>query len=200
MNTLPISVKQVLEECHSHLDSKGELPASYRGKIYKVIGDCFDNNSQNAHVIRSRLELSCAWKVLGIWESCELTDDSARKLLEMAENFLRNKGDRKTLETFDNFFYDKLENLMDNGQEYFIAAYAGYASSSAISTVLYDINFDTLYRSEIEIDPDDWTACFNASLAYCGGATWEEGVGDDLKRREFWEWFLNDAVPALWQI
>lgn len=81
-----------------------------------------------------------------------------------------------------------------------MAAYAGFAYISAVNSVLYDINFDTLSIPEIESDPDDWTACFYASISYCGGATWEEGVGDDLKRREFWQWFLNDAVPALWQM
>ena len=35
---------------------------------------------------------------------------------------------------------------------------------------------------------------FYHSISYCGGAVWEEGVGNDFKRREFWEWFLNDAV------
>ncbi|MEZ2277234.1 MAG: Imm5 family immunity protein [Microcoleus sp.] len=200
MSILPKAVKEILEEGRSNIDPRGELSPSFRGKLYKIINNFCGSPSQNAHLIRARLELNCAWKVLENWEACELTNDSARKILEMAEEFLRGECDKKTLETTKNFFYTEVENLMNNGQEYFIAAYAGFACISAVNTVLYDVTLDTLGKPDIEIDPDYWTACFSACLSYCGGATWEEGVGDDLKRREFWEWFLNDAVPALWQI
>ncbi len=104
------------------------------------------------------------------------------------------------LELRKSLFRTEVEDLTYNGPEYFIAGYAGFACISAVDAALYDLHFETLGLPEIENDPDFWTACFNASTSYCGGATWEEGVGDDLKRREFWEWFLNDAVPSLWQI
>ena len=74
---------------------------------------------------------------------------------------------------------------------------ANHTCISAVHTVLYGIKFDVVGKPEIEIDPDEWTACFFASATYCGGASWEQGIGDDLKRREFWEWFLDEAVPSL---
>jgi hypothetical protein len=110
------------------------------------------------------------------------------------------KLESKELEERKNIFYTEVENLMYNGPEYFIAGYAGFACISAVGTVLYDLDFDTLGLPEMENDPDDWTACFNASLSYCAGVTSGEAVEDDLKRREFWEWFLNEAVPSLWQM
>jgi len=38
---------------------------------------------------------------------------------------------------------------------------------------------------------------FFAAAAYAGGAVWDSD-SDSLKRREFWEWWLNEAVPMAW--
>jgi hypothetical protein len=46
MSPLPAAVKQILEECHCNFDRRGELPAYFKGKIYKVIDDCFGSNPQ----------------------------------------------------------------------------------------------------------------------------------------------------------
>lgn len=200
MNVLHKDIQYILEKFHSTFDKRGELPAYTRAQLYKQIHLFSKNKNNLAHYLRAKLELSCAWKVLSNWEYCEFDDGSVRALLGMAENFLHGEGELKELEKRKNFLYTDLENVMNKGQEYFVAAYAGFACISAVNSVLYDINLDTLSLPEIENEPDDWTACFLASISYCGGATWEEGVGDDLKRREFWEWFLNEAVPALWQI
>jgi len=199
MKTLPEPIAQILEECRSNLTSRGELLASDRLKIYQKIEDFLnDENSSDFEYQMAKLELTCAWKVLNILEDCDLTDNSARKLLELAERFLQGEVEEKELQRKIHFCGFQAEDLMENGEEYFTAGYAAFACISAAGTVWYGIDFETAGKPEIEVDPDFWTACYNASLAYCGGATWEKGVGDDLKRREFWEWFLNEAVPSLW--
>lgn len=201
MNTLPEAIQQILEECRYSITERGELPALNREKLYKKLDEFLPKFPKYvAHYWRAKLELNCAWKVLQNWESCELADNSARQLLSDAEKYLVGELESEELKSRKRFTYSQSEDLMDNGPEYFIAGYAGFACISAAKSALYDLDFETLGMPEIETEHDFWTACFIASLAYCGGAIWEEGVGDDLKRREFWEWFLNDAVPALWQI
>jgi hypothetical protein len=201
MNALPEPIQQILKECRSSITERGELPAKNREKLYQTLDKFLPQRSKYvAHYWRARLELNCALKVLQNLESCELAYSSARQLLYDADKYLMGELESEKLERRKNRFYSQAEDLMDNGPEYFVAAYAGFACISAVNAALYDLTFETLGFPEIEIDHDFWTACFLASLAYCGGATWEEGVGDDLKRREFWEWFLNDAVPSLWQI
>lgn len=198
MNEFTLAIKQILEEFHLSVDERGELSASIRGKIYKEI-EKFSNHktSSNGHYLRAKLELICARKVLVNWESCKLTDNSARELLNIAEKYLQNQGDTHELENQITILYTQAENIMDEGEENFVAAYAGFACVSAAYCVLHDISFETLGIPEIEVDCDEWTASFYASTSYCGGAVWEEGVGDNLKRRIFWEWFLNDAVSSL---
>ncbi|MFB8798299.1 MAG: Imm5 family immunity protein [Microcoleus sp.] len=201
MNALPEAIQQILEDCRSSITERGELPAKNRENLYKKLDKFLPNNPKYvAHYWRAKLELNCALKVLHKWESCELADSSARQLLSDAERYLVGELESEVLRSRKSLLYSQTENLMDNGLEYFVAAYAGFACVSAVNAALYDLKFKTLGLPEIETEPDFWTACFLASLAYCGGATWEEGVGDDLKRREFWEWFLNEAVPALWKI
>ena len=105
---------------------------------------------------------------------------------EVKQEILQNKSED---------LFDETENLMDKGEKYFTIGYVGYACVCAIKAALYDINFNTVGIPEIENeDPDDWTACFYSSCSYSGGASWEES-GNSFKRRKFWEWFLNEAVP-----
>lgn len=200
MKSVPKSIKKVLEECRSSFTARGELPTFKRFKIYKKIEELCANENQSDFTHRmAKLELTCAWKVLNILESCDLTDNSARELLELAERFLQGEVEEKELEERRSNFYTEAENLMDSGEEYFVAGYAAFACFSATKVALDGFELAVVGKPEIETDPDLWTAAFLASMAYCGGATWEKGVGDDLKRKEFWEWFLDEAVPSLWQ-
>ena len=119
--------------------------------------------------------------------------------MELVERFFKNEVEEKELARIRSYFNTLAEHLMLKGEEYFTAGYAGFACVSAANNALYGFfELDFAGKPEIETDPDLWTAAFLASIAYCGGATWEKGVGDDLKRREFWEWFLDEAVPSLW--
>ncbi len=200
MKTVPLPIKQVLEECHSSFTVRGELPASERLKIYKKIEEfCANENPGDFEYKMAKLELTCAWKVLNIWESCDLTDNLARELLELAEKFLQGEAEEKELQEKRNCFYNQADDIMDNGKEYFTAGYAAFACISATRVVLYGFELATFGQPEIEIDHDEWTAAFLANIAYCGSATWGKDAGDDLKRKEFWKWFLDEAVPSLWQ-
>lgn len=143
--------------------------------MYKEVDECLQKNPKYvAHYWRAKLELNCALKVVQNWDLCELADSSARQLLSDADKFLVGELESEDLRRRKILFYREVEDLMDNGPEYFVAAYAGFACVSAVNAALYDLNFETLGLPEIETEPDLWTACFLASVAYCGGATWEE--------------------------
>ena len=198
MTTLPTIILQLLNDCQHNIDTRGELSSSERKKIYEKIDELStEENNNTGYYRRVKLQLACAWKTLDKWE-CQLTDNSARELLELAEQSLKGEVEEQELEEAKDRLYTLAEDLIDEGKQYFMTAYAGFACISAVNAVLYDTDLDTIGTPEIELEPDDWTACFYSCAAYCGGATWEEGIGDDLKRREFWGWFLNEAVPAIW--
>lgn len=85
-----------LKEFNFSFDERGEIPAYYRHKIYKEINKFSASKTlDNGHYLRAKLEIMCARKVLVNWEYCELTNNSARKLLDIAEKFLHSQADKK---------------------------------------------------------------------------------------------------------
>jgi hypothetical protein len=92
-----------------------------------------------------------------------------------------------------------LKTLLDGkfplGAPYFCAIYAGFACHAAAFEVLY--RCEPPDAGELDVDPDGWDASFWASLAYAGGAVWEEDVGEPQARRRYWEWFLDGPVAGL---
>lgn len=200
MSKLPKPIQDILQASQESIDERGELTSESRKSIYQRI-EAVSSLEQEAiaHVRQAKLQISCAWKTLEKLRDFDTEYALARNLLELSEKCLTNKEEIATLEVASNELYTQLEDLMDEGENTFVAAYAGFACISAANAVMYGVSLDLVGLSEIEVDPDEWTACFYASLAYCGGATWEEGKGDDAKRREFWEWFIHEAVPNLWE-
>ena len=94
---------------------------------------------------------------------------------------------------------DRLKVFLDNrlglGEEYFTAAYAGYACRASNRDALYGRHgFEG--SSEIDIDPSNWQPSFYASIAITGGAVWED-VGDSARRADYWRWYLTTAIPQV---
>ena len=81
------------------------------------------------------------------------------------------------------------------GEASFRAVYAGFSCWATAGEVVSPAD-DGLSSaiSELDLSPEDWDACFFASLAVSGGATWDR-IGDPEARREFWRWYLEEAVP-----
>jgi hypothetical protein len=140
-------------------------------------------------------EISAARHVLPIWT----VDHGATvplELLELAER-ARDDGRLRALlgdraEQFEVRLQETLLNAADSGR--FAPTMAGFAAAAAAHALLGNLPGGN-EASELETDPLDWDASFNAAVAWAGGATWEP-VGNPIMRREFWTWFLTEAVPA----
>jgi hypothetical protein len=90
----------------------------------------------------------------------------------------------------------QLENAFELGENYFPAIYAGFACwATARNAAGHRPHEPDAPAGELDLEPDQWSPCFLASLAETGGATWEPNTDPD-KRRTFWQWYLLDAIPA----
>jgi hypothetical protein len=74
--------------------------------------------------------------------------------------------------------------------------YAGWAALQAVVVAandedLSDLNSDV---DDLDIDGSSWSTAFNASVAYANGVPSQPG-SDVSRRREFWTWWLDEAVP-----
>ncbi|WP_236796194.1 Imm5 family immunity protein [Amycolatopsis sp. GM8] len=137
-----------------------------------------------------RLEESCARRVFPVWEAMFTGDEQPVRVMEAAlaarSGLARELGELRV----------HLDSAFDRGDEAFAAIYAGNACWAVARDAVGDVTEVPEGDGELEVDPAEWSPCFYASIAEAGGAVWEEGVGDNEKRRAFWRWYLLEAVPA----
>lgn len=170
---------------HARIDSRGELPLPVRMELRRLLTD------GDGGAAWAALEAACARHVRHHWdvrfghqsEPWDLLDDAVRAKVSGAS---WRFGACHTM-------------LLDAevGPD-FRATSAGFAAyRAAWVTAMHPAPVDG--GSELEIEVDDWDACFWASLAACGGAVWEEkSASVDSQRRAFWEWYLKEAAHIDW--
>jgi hypothetical protein len=182
------------------INADGELPAQVRGKILSLIEDLSKAEHDKAgYFRRARLALICANEVITLIQPQQTVFNSAKHLLANGVLALAGKYDLKELEKENGKHHTRTIDLTQVGESAFIAMYAAMSVFSAINAVLYDTNFDVVDLSEKDVPPDDWDASFYASLAKSGSAIWEN-KGGAANRSEYWNWYLDIAVPLAWDV
>lgn len=193
-----VSISKLINEGYSEFNHRGELSSKYRKKIYESLSIQSINIQIPSNFIQAKLEIMCALKVSELWDSHESVTICANKFMNLCQKCLSGNFSSEILRERKYNFYSEADSLFDEDPQPLISAYAGFACISAANVVLFGIDLDMLGIPEIEIDdPNSWTASFYASVAYCGSAIWEEKTNNDCKRREFWEWFLYEAIPSI---
>jgi hypothetical protein len=181
-------------ELVASIDENGELPFLQRRWLQEELKHRF--GPEKGDLIWLALENISAHKVEPIWEERFPSETAPIDLLRNADSGLVNVENAEALKKL----LPKIKTFLDDklvlGVDCFRAVYTGFACWVAAGNVAYGPS-DIIDEgdSELEIDPEFWHASFYASLAYAGGAVWETGVGDSDKRREFWTWFVCEAVP-----
>ncbi len=193
-------ISRLIDEGYSEFNYRGELSSTYRKKVYETIGIKSSEAEIPAHFFQAKLEIICASKVSELWDSNESVTICANKFIKLCEKCLKGHLSHEILRERKYNFYSQADSLFEEDPQPLISAYAGFACISAANAVLSGMDFDTLGIPEVDVDePNSWTASFYASTAYCGSAIWEEKTNDDPRRREFWEWFLCEAIPSICQ-
>ncbi len=49
---------------------------------------------------------------------------------------------------------------------------------------------------DADVDPYELDTTFFASSSYAGGTIWQE-ESDPIRRKEFWGWYLDQAIPQV---
>jgi hypothetical protein len=163
------------------LPADGELPYADRRAIHAQLAD-------DALLL---LEIMCAERVLPIWRS-RMPDDNTPVELALAA---RTSSSGQELKPRIREVHTQLDNLDLRGPEFGAAVAAGLAYWAVARNLVFgrpeepdDVDGET------DLDPDDWSPCFYAAIAEAK-PVWAED-GDPEKRREFWRWYLLEAVPA----
>lgn len=188
-------IKKELGIARNAIDNSGELPYTKRISLLALLGGKKGDTNENGYLIRSNIAFNCAKKTLYAWD--EATQDGGfLTALEFAEKCLVNPSKHSELENVMNNMIPQVENILYENDKDHLPAYAGFSCVSALSTALYDEQFDFDAKSELDIEPDQWDSAFYSSLVIAGGAIWENGTAlNNIARREFWEWYLDVAIP-----
>jgi hypothetical protein len=201
--------KNLPSELSSHIESgkqelarnaNGELILPFRKRIWRAMGpppteEQRKNRTSDGLKRRAKLAALCANHVLSVWIAAFRTSKQLDDALRAAGDYLAGRRDWDSVWKMKNDLWTKLDNLMNEGKTY-DAVYAGYATAGAMNTALNDERMGDPTKSDQELDeqldPFEWDASFYSSLAYSRGAPWEK-QSDSARRREFWQWFLNDG-------
>ena len=198
---IPYFLRRVITDaCHA-VDShpQHDLPLGYRHAIYAKMGPRLGSSQDNTgHKRRTVLALFTVQHVLPLWEKARPDDDTPRNLLVKVEKILAGI-DQSTEEEVGRYW-----SYMDG-----VAAKTqgrppvgvGYAAVEALYTAVADEEFDPsaidYNLSDEDVDPYEHDTAFAAAADYAGGPTWVPN-SDATKRREFWHWWLSEAIPAAW--
>jgi|GEM_PF-1161115 len=195
---LPPALVSGLVRAAAAIDQDGELPASARGRLHRLVEDAGRHVHPDAgRYVRAKLAVTCAYASLAHLRAHPDLLREAEQLAGAAVAGMGGEISPDALEAQHDAVAAHATSLLGAPGVDPRVVYALMACTAAARTVLDDPPLEELAVAEKEADPADWEACFCASLAATGGATWE-GVGDPRVRGRFWEWYLLVAVPFAW--
>jgi hypothetical protein len=195
-------LKELLAEAAVVLknDPDGVLSLGYREMIWGHLGPNAPKPVVRpltpGHLRRIRLVVLSVQHVLPLWLQAQPSDTSVQDSLSLILRGLAETGREEDLQRLANEHWETGE-----GSDETLATFVHAAASRAIVTFLEDETFDP-----DEYDPDmadaamdayDHDAAFWASCVAADGATWSE-TSDAGKRRAYWTWWLEEAVPKAW--
>lgn len=179
-----------IKKLNQRIDINGELPLKYRCELFN--SGRTDYMSKIVETLFIKSEIQCALYTKPIWDiHFDPNDDLFAYLLYEINDVTIHE---KMIASFQTHLNDKFGDNVDE----FPAIYAGFAALSALHAKIYGISSISIADSEYDIDATEWSSAYNSSIAYCGKATWEANP-DNAKRRQFWDWYINDCLVKIYK-
>lgn len=204
-------------------NEKGALPFPYAMRVFATFGPYLDvtplyfdkplevsEETLLGWQRRSWNGILCAEKVLPFWIANPLTESNIVDELNRAKEIVKNgKPIRRQFIWRLQPDYDEINGeFLQKPQSADLAraATAFLAAEDAINFTFHDVESPF----ELDIDYEDPNVhnyepqrnpnVFWASLVFAGGKEWNFPFEDNKARRKFWQWWLNKAVPASWNL
>ena len=171
----------------------------YRHQILWLFGPTKLGSSpitHEGHRRRTLLAIASAKMVLPKWERMWPEEHEPQQALAMAERLITEK-----------LPFDQAHEVMvacsnlseQRSASRNVAWRAGMSAAAALSTAMVD---ELIVRDEltpetpdIQMGGEDADASSLAAIAFAGGFIWDVAANDE-QRLLFWNWWLNEAVPA----
>jgi hypothetical protein len=197
-----------------HNDTDHHLTPLQRLELLRAFG-LPSQHSPAVNRFRGWLGILTARYVLPIWHAAlpiwteipqDLPDDNLLpdRLITLAETILAGTADLQAAWQEVNDHWYVVGNIgyeFTDRDDVPLAAY--FACDAALRALYEALNTDFLDQIPVQADytdetvPDEWRdSASSAVMAYAGGGKVEPV--DLLKRRLFWEWWLQEAIPTAW--
>jgi hypothetical protein len=197
---LPPALSEALRDAQAALaaNAYGELILPARKRIWAAMGPRKLNGPRA--IIgpplrrRARLAALAVRYVLPIWHRAFPGDDGPERMLADARSYLQQEMEFVTASDKRDQFWADLGKLGG------VPVAVGYAAARALTTALSDEFFDPAdleSKLDQDLDPYEWDTGYYASIACAGGAPGED-TSDAKARREFWQWYVQEAAPKAW--
>ena len=198
---LPADRRGVLRQAEEALDASehGELPLAHRRRIWEALGQAPEGgHGSPGHRRRTILDLITVEHVKPLWDRTYPSDGTVEELIDAARQVLDDRHPPEWADELQSRRWVEITDRMGEDHQ-LVAGYVGTAACCALSTAAHDKSYADLPpdTDDYDVDSEDWDASFLAAMAAAGGEVGDPDASDG-RRREFWKWYLREAVPAAW--
>lgn len=192
-DALKIAKEAVDKEPNSRLilEHRKKIISAFGPRANKVDGEI---EITKPLIKRVKLASLCAERVLPIWEEVYSDEYDIKKVVAYAWEFIDGLRDRKRCREVINDFNGYLVDLEGGPiQPYAAGRCAVRVLVAALNDEKLEVG-DTAFEEDREFDK--WDASFAGSVAVSGLYWYEDDNSKKAieKRKEYWDWYLNEAV------
>lgn len=214
-----------VKEAHFALEASkdGDLPFPHAMRVMATFGPYLDveafmrNDFSKAALVgwqrRSWNGILCAEKVLPFWTEAGLVESNVLKELEKAREVVKRASPTAKKQVFElspSYLTVESEFSPTSSPELQRALWAYLTAEFAVQFTYTDV--ESPFELDIDYEdpevhnyePQRNPCMFYASIAvggYIGGyQDWTCSYEDKKAKRKFWLWWLNEAVPASWDL
>lgn len=177
-------------------DAAGILSLKTRKQVWNALAAGLDEHV--ALAARVTLDALCVRRVMPIWAS-RFDPDEIEAMLSLAEAVVAGNVDANdAAQTRDRFYTDVVDNR-DYGNDP-SALYVGHAAANTVIEAMTPSYVDAMPQADDdeELDPESYLPCYLAACAAAGGMN--DRPASSERRRAFWLWYLDEAVPTAYGI
>jgi len=198
----PIDIQGIIERARQAVigDPQHNLTPFYRGLIYSLFGP-FDKEKSRFPL--GKLAIIAVEKVLPIWENQWPTDKRPHDLLANAKHVLAGLISTKEGRLMAEAAFDQTAEWMGtldeaNGNKEPLAASIVLAAAVECLFEASGVHtFSGINPAKTEADLDPWSTDTAGWAASSYAGPWYDSASDPKRRREFWDWWITEAVPSV---
>ena len=197
INTRALAAEIEIAATEVGTDSKGILPIGRRMRIYAAMIDTQD--AERSYRLRISLQEKCVRHVQHLWAASFPNNLSLEDMLTLAHQVAERQVSADQAGIKAHRFFRGLDRVATNPTNDRAIMVADTVRQLIASTCYRDpyAEIDETIDDDDELLPDSLDCSYACACAVAGGMNWRPADEVDVEaRRDFWMWYLNEAIPS----